>query len=108
MNLKKIILPLLLLFPLVALADKPVQTTFSVQPQMHCANCEKKIKTSLRFEKGVKEIATSIPDQQVRITYDPAKSTPATLVHAFKKIGYTATPLPTTSTDTPAKSPAKK
>ena len=29
-------------------------------PQMHCNNCELKIKNNLRFEKGVKKIETDI------------------------------------------------
>ena len=32
-------------------------------PQMHCENCENKIKKNLRFEKGVVKIETSVPNQ---------------------------------------------
>ena len=35
-------------------ADTLVVTT---QPQMHCENCEKKIKSNIRFVKGTKKIA---------------------------------------------------
>ena len=28
----------------------------NTDPQMHCANCESKIKNNIRFEKGIKEI----------------------------------------------------
>lgn len=57
-------------------------------PQMHCQNCEKKIKTNVRFVKGVKKIETSVPQQTVTIIYDGRKSTYKDFAAAFKKIGY--------------------
>ncbi len=62
-------------------------------PQMHCANCEKKIKHNIRFEKGVKEIETSIPDQTVTITYDADKTSVEKLIEGFKKFDYMARPV---------------
>ena len=39
------------------LLAKDIKTAvFSTYPEMHCENCEKKIKGSLRFEKGIKNI----------------------------------------------------
>lgn len=64
---------------------------FTVSPKMTCQNCENKIKSNLRFEKGVSSIVTNIKEETVTITYNPAKISPATLVEALKKIGYTAT-----------------
>ena len=43
-------------------------------PQMHCQNCENKIKKNMRFEDGVKKVETSIERQEVTITYDPKKT----------------------------------
>lgn len=63
----------------------------TTQPQMHCENCEKKIKGNLRFEKGVKKIETNIGKQQVIITYDAEKTQPETIVESFGKFGYKAT-----------------
>lgn len=57
-------------------------------PQMHCENCENKIKNNMRFEKGVKKVETSIEKQQVTITYDPSKNTIEGLQAGMKKIGY--------------------
>lgn len=38
---------------------KDIKTVvFKTTPEMHCNNCETKIKNNLRFEKGVKEIVT--------------------------------------------------
>ncbi len=59
-------------------------------PQMHCNACETRIKKNIRFEKGVKEIATSIPDQTVTITYDADKNTADKLIESFGKFGYKA------------------
>lgn len=61
-------------------------------PQMHCANCEQKIKQHIRFVKGVKRIVTSVPRQTVTIIYDPSKSVPADFAAAFRKIGYEIAP----------------
>ena len=57
-------------------------------PQMHCENCENKIKKNLRFEKGVVKIETSVPDQTVVVTYDPSKTDVKKLQAAMKQIGY--------------------
>lgn len=65
--------------------DTLVVTT---QPQMHCQNCEKKIKSNIRFVKGTKRIDTSVDDQKVTIVYDGRKAKYDDYVEAFKKIGY--------------------
>ena len=57
-------------------------------PQMHCESCETKIKSNMRFEKGVKKIETNIERQEVTITYDPKKNDVKGLQSAMKKIGY--------------------
>lgn len=65
----------------------------TTNPQMHCEKCEQKIKGNLRFEKGVKKIETSVPDQTVTITYDADKTTVENLIKGFAKFGYEARPL---------------
>ena len=78
----------LLLFTL-NMAAKELQTVvFTTTPQMHCASCEKRIKENLRFEKGVKEIETSVPDQTVTIKFNADKTNPQQIAKGFKKIGY--------------------
>ncbi len=57
-------------------------------PQMHCENCENKIKKNLRFEKGVVKIETSVPNQTVAVTYDANKTDVKKLQAAMKQIGY--------------------
>ncbi len=74
-----------------AQAKKTETAVFTVAPVMTCQNCENKIKTNLRFEKGVKGIATDIKAGTISVTYNPAETSPEKLAAAFKKIGYTAT-----------------
>lgn len=57
-------------------------------PQMHCENCENKIKKNLRFESGVKKIETSIKEQTVAVTYDATKTDVKKIQAAMKEIGY--------------------
>lgn len=72
-------------------ADTDSVAWFTVEPPMTCSNCENKIKSNLRFEKGIKEINPSAADAIVSVTYNPAKTDVAKIIAGFKKIGYTAT-----------------
>lgn len=72
-----------------AWAESKIDTlVVTTKPVMHCANCEKKIKTNIRFVKGTKNIVTSVPNQTVTIIFDGSKSTYQDYETAFKKIGY--------------------
>ena len=73
----------------VAANAKDIRTvTVTTEPQMHCANCEKKIKGFFRFEKGIKKIDTNVEEQRVTLTYDADKTTEQALLDAFSKIDY--------------------
>lgn len=88
----KQLLSLLILTATLSVSAKDYKTvTVTTQPQMHCENCEKKIKGNLRFEKGVKQIATDRDQQRVTITYDADKTTADLLIQSFGKFGYKAT-----------------
>lgn len=102
MNFKKFFLTMMVVLLSATAYAETSTIAFAVSPQMTCSNCEKKIKSNLRFEKGVKSIETSLKDKKVTVTYNPGKTSPEALTAAFKKIGYTATVLPATLT--PAKS----
>lgn len=88
--MKQIILTALISMLTISIQAKPKNDTIVVTPtpQMHCQNCENKIKKNIRFVKGTKKIDTSVPDQTVRIVFDPSKSSYEDFVAAFKKIGY--------------------
>ena len=78
--------------------------TLTPTPQMHCASCENKIKSNMRFEKGVKKVETNIERQQVTITYDPSKTNVESLRAGMKKIGYETT----VASDAPSESSSPK
>ena len=77
---------------LTAANPREKSTTFNVEPPMHCSKCENKIKSNLRYERGVKAISTSIDEQTVTVRYDSTKTDTTRLILGFEKIGYIATP----------------
>ena len=71
---------------------KDIKTAvFNTAPEMHCNNCENRIKNGLKFEKGVKDIKTDLETKTVTIEYDADKTNVDNLVAAFAKIEYKAT-----------------
>lgn len=90
--MKKVFITMLLAVATAAtVSAKDIKTViFTTQPQMFCQNCENKVKGNLRYEKGVKEIQTSLEDQKVTVKYDADKTSPEKLQKAFSKFGYTA------------------
>ena len=83
------------LFVVLALATvcfgKDIRTVvLTTLPEMHCANCEKKIKDNIRFEKGVKSIKTDLDSKTVTIEYDAEKTNVNNIIKGFKKIKYEA------------------
>lgn len=84
-----------LLFVAFALATvcfgKDIKTVvLKTQPEMHCANCEKKIKDNIRFEKGIKFIKTDLDSKTITIEYDAEKTNVDNIIKGFKKIKYEA------------------
>ena len=70
---------------------KDIKTVMlTTNPEMHCNNCEKKIKENIRFEKGIKSIKTNLKDKTVTIEYDADKTTVDNIIKGFKKIKYEA------------------
>lgn len=60
----------------ISLVFREIKTVFfTTTPQIHCAACENKIKNNLRFEKGIKSIETSVPNQTVTVKYNADKTT---------------------------------
>ena len=76
----------------VALLAKDIKTVvLTTQPEMHCQNCEKKIKNNIRFEKGIKTIKTNLEKKTVTIEYDADKTNVQNIIKGFRKIKYQAT-----------------
>ena len=88
-----ILMMMVMAMPSIVCAKSNEKSTavFTVNPQMTCQNCENKIKSNLRFEKGVSAIVTDLKGQTVTVTYDASKTDKSKLVSAFRKIGYNAT-----------------
>lgn len=92
--MKKPIMVLALLLGTILVQAKDIKTLIvTTQPEMHCQNCEQRIKGNLRFEKGVKGIETNLKTKTVTVTYDADKTTPEQLMKGFKKCGYEAKPI---------------
>ena len=89
--MKKILVMFIMMMVAMVTFAKDIKTVvFTTTPQMHCAACENKIKSNLRFEKGIKSIETSVPDQTVTVRYNADKTTPEKLQKGFEKFGYKA------------------
>lgn len=65
-------------------ADTLVVTT---QPQMHCQNCEKKIKSNIRFVKGTKKIDTSVENQKLLLSTTLRKQNTTTMLRLSRRLG---------------------
>ena len=87
--MKKILVMFIMMMVAMVTFAKDIKTVvFTTTPQMHCAACENKIKSNLRFEKGIKSIETSVPDQTVTVLYNAGKTTPEKLQKGFEEFGY--------------------
>ncbi|MFV0589646.1 heavy-metal-associated domain-containing protein [Bacteroides reticulotermitis] len=69
---------------------KDFRTVVFKVSQMTCENCEKKVKTNMRFEKGVKDLAVALKEKTVTITFDADKTTVKDLQAGFTKFNYAA------------------
>ena len=88
---------------------KDIKTVvLKTQPEMHCANCEKKIKDNIRFEKGIKNIETNLGTKTVTIEYDADKTNVQNIIEGFKKIKYEATEVKEEATATKEQKSEKK
>lgn len=100
MTMRKIFILMVMAIASISASAQKASSADTLQitttPQMHCTNCENRIKSNIRFVKGVKKIETSVPNQTVTIVYDPAKSCYEDFAKAFKKIGYSIKKVATT------------
>ncbi len=93
-------LRLLTVFMIAAFAMSTVSTAFAgakkekktctIEVEMDCGSCKKKIEDNFRFEKGVSKFDVSLEKQTVVVTYRADKTTPEKLVKALKDMGYKA------------------
>ena len=90
--MKKLLFFVMVTLTILATSAKDIKTVvLTTSPPMHCEGCENRIKSNLRFEKGVKKIITDVEQQKVTITYDADKTNVENLIKGFEKIDYIAT-----------------
>lgn len=90
--MKKILFAATLLLTALSATAKDIKTVvLTPTPQMHCANCENKIKTNLKYVKGIKSIKTSVSDQTITVEYDADKTSVSKIQESLKKAKYTTT-----------------
>ena len=78
------------LLSVAAVLAKDIRVVVFKVSQMHCEKCEKKVKDNMRFEKGLKDIATEVKTRMVTITYDAEKTNVKNLQAGFNKLNYEA------------------
>lgn len=87
--MKKLVILSTIMLGAISVSAKDIKTIqITTTPQMHCANCETKIKNALRFDKGVKQIKTNVEEQTVTVKFDADKVSQEKLFEDLKKIGY--------------------
>jgi len=90
MDKKIIILCAALILSIGTVMAKDFRTVVFKVEQMMCQNCEKKVKDNIKFEKGMKKLATDLKNKTVTITYDAEKTNVEQLQAGFKKFKYEA------------------
>ncbi len=87
--MKKLVILSTIMLGAISVSAKDIKTIqITTTPQMHCANCETKIKNALRFDKGVKQIKTNVEEQTVTVKFDADRVSQDKLFEDLKKIGY--------------------
>lgn len=102
--MRKTLIAAIMIAAAVAAEAKDIKTVvFTPSPKMTCESCEKEIKSSLRYEKGVKKIDTDLDAQTITVSYDSDKITEEQLTTAISKSGYTVANKDSTKTTTAKK-----
>ena len=87
---KTLLLGAMMLTAAVGMAKDIKTVVVTTSPEMHCESCENRIKSNLRFEKGIKSIKTDLKTKTVTILYDADKTNVQNIIKGFKKIKYEA------------------
>ena len=82
--MKKLVTLMMMLTIATVMMAKDIRTlVVTTTPQMHCKNCENRVKTNLAKVKGIKSVETSVADQTVTIQYDAKKVSEEGIINAF-------------------------
>jgi len=88
--MKKLVLLFMMAMTVSAGIAKNKVVIFTTTPQMHCVNCENRVKNILQKDEGVKSIETSVEHQTITVKYDNKKTSPEKLQSVLAESGYTA------------------
>ena len=88
--MKNFILTLTLLMVSTMAMAKVKTVVLTTNPQMHCVNCENRVKNNLKNVPGIKSVETSVADQTVTIKYNSKKTSEDALIKAFEGFGFKA------------------
>lgn len=90
--MKQITFAAALLLTALSASAKDIKTVvLTPNPQMHCANCENKVKNNLKYLKGIKSINTSVEKQTITVEYDAEKTNVNKIQESLEKAKYTTT-----------------
>ena len=90
MKSKVITIAACLFMTLTAGAKNIKSVVLKSEPEMVFANCENRIKSNIRFEKGIKEIVTDLKNKTVTVKYDDDKTNVDNIIIGFSRIDYKA------------------
>lgn len=91
MNMKKILLSIMvMLASAAALSGKQAVQTVTFDTFLHCQNCVKKVVENVSFLKGVKDLEVSLEKQQIKVVFNPSKTSVEELSNQIRKLGYKA------------------
>ena len=83
--MKKVSLLFVSLAVAIVCGAKDIKTVvLNTTPEMHCSGCENRIKSNIRFEKGIKNIETNLENKTVTIEYDADKTSVEEIINGFK------------------------
>ncbi|MGH8353595.1 MAG: mercury resistance system periplasmic binding protein MerP [Pseudomonas sp.] len=88
--MRKLLLAVLIAWPLAALAASPKTVTLEVQ-NMTCPLCPITVKKSLEQVSGVQSVQVDFDQKTATVTYDPDQTQPGALTEATTNAGYPST-----------------
>ena len=93
--MKAIVLIITLCFSFALSAQKSSKLdTLVVRTSAVCEMCEQTIEGNLIYERGVKSVNLDLTTSEVKVGFDPRKTSPEKIRTALTKLGYYADDLP--------------
>jgi copper chaperone CopZ len=71
--------------------SETINFTVTGETSIHCAGCEQRISRALRRIPGIQNVQTSIPHQQIVVTFEPTRVSSELIQTKLGEIGYEVT-----------------